>query len=395
MNSTSRILAVLLVLGSFAVGHAQVVPTFFGIHTSNPAHWPATIGALGKASGVNWVYSEPSRGVFNWSNLDFWVNAAQNRGVSFIFSNDSIPAWAVSDLTPCVPVTTNSTVLSCREMVTNIQDWDDFVTALAKRYQGKLIYELWNEPSINGTYLTVQDMITLTNHEYSIIRAIAPSARILCCGFAAFNNYSYMSKFFAAGGGPRGVNAISFHGNFRPPAPPPEWTSTMVDNVRAILAQYGFSSSKPIWDTEGGWAILDPPPASAQPAFIAKWYLLQLSKGVSRSYWYGWDLWRPLWTATQNINAAGVAYQQVFNWTVGASMSPCRAASDGTTWTCALTRTGGYQGLIIWNSAGQKSYTPASQYTRYRNLAGSTVTFTPGQAITIGLNPRVLETFTP
>ena len=70
-------------------------------------------------------------------------------------------------------------------------------------------------------------------------------------------------------------------------------------------------------------------------------------------------------------------------------------APDGTTWTCALTRAGGYRGLIIWNSAGLKSYLPAVLYIQDRNLAGKTVLISPGHSITIGPNPIVLENFTP
>ncbi len=370
MTTTVRILAVLLMLGGFAFGQTTVPTTFLGMTTTS---------------------------VYDWSRLDDWVQTAETHGVSIIYSNDGIPAWAVerTAISQCLPVMSGSSLLNCRARVANIQDWDNFVTALTTRYKSKLIYELWNEPSANGTYFTVDDMITLTNHEYNIIRGNAPGAKILCCGFAAYNSYVFMSKFFAAGGGPRGVDGIGFHGIFGIPVKPPESIVSQVDAVRQILGKYGLSGM-PLWDTEGGWSIKSPPPTTEQPAFIAKWYLLQWFKGVSHSYWMAWSSWRPLWNPTTGINAAGIAYQQVYDWMVGATMSsPCALAKNGTTWTCGFTRSGSYQGLVIWNTSGGISYMPATQYKQYRTLSGRTVQITAGHSITIGQRPKLLENFTP
>jgi hypothetical protein len=84
-------------------------------------------------------------------------------------------------------------------MVAHIEDWDNYITALATRYKGKMIYELWNEPSANPA-LSVDDMVTLITQEYNIIRKIDPGATIVCCAFTQYKSFSYMRKFFAAGG---------------------------------------------------------------------------------------------------------------------------------------------------------------------------------------------------
>jgi len=69
---------------------------------------------------------------------------------------------------------------------------------------------------------------------------------------------------------------------------------------------------------------------------------------------------------------------------------PCSASSDGT-WTCFLTRPGGYSGLAIWNTHGSKSYTPSATYVDYRDLVGKTVAVTAGAPVTIGAKPILLE----
>jgi hypothetical protein len=311
---------------SLALGQTptrSIPKTYFGIHTNNYNDWPQFLGALGKGTLVNWQYSEPQRGVYDWRRLDAWVAAAQKHGMTYTFANGGIPKWAVksSETSQCTPGSAGSPIENCKAMVVNIADWDAFVTALAKRYKGKLIYELWNEPSANGDYLTVADMVTLTRHEYNIIRSIDPAATILCCAFRAYNDYQYMDGYFAAGGVTE-ADGISFHGIFKPPNPPAERIVDSVKTVRKIMTKYGLSG-KPMWDTEGGWAVDDPPAAADQPGWVAKWYLLQWFQGVQRSYWYGWNNWRPLWSKSGGINAAGVAYIQMSNWLIGATMKPC------------------------------------------------------------------------
>ncbi len=389
-----RIFTIMLALVGVAIAQTPVPPTFFGMHTTALNVWPEDVGALGKGTLVSWEYSEPARGVYNWSTLDNWVNMARAYGVPLVYSNDGIPAWAVDPnaTSQCLP-TPRPGILNCLAMVENIADWDHFVTALATRYKGKLIYELWNEPS-DHPYLTVNDMVTLITHELNIIRSIDPNATILCCGFTPYKDYIFMDKFYAAGG-PRNADGIGFHGQFKDSTLPPEWIASEVDIVRSVLAKYGISD-KPLYDTEGGWYVKSPPADSAKPPFLAKWYMLQWSKGVSSAYWFAWNTWRPLWDPTTGINKTGVAYEQVYKWMVGAEMSrTCGLRADGTTWTCGFARAGGYVGKVIWNTAGSKAYKPGSQYTQYRTLSGKTVAIIPGRSVTIGLSPIMLENFTP
>jgi hypothetical protein len=67
--------------------------------------------------------------------------------------------------------------------------------------------------------------------------------------------------------------------------------------------------------------------------------------------------------------------------------------ASNSTWTCALTRSGGYQAVAIWNSAGTMSYTPAPQYTQYLDLAGHTNPV--NGSVTIGYNPILLVSSAP
>jgi hypothetical protein len=363
----------------------QIPSNLFGMTLINKNDWPQkSVGALGKGTLINWSYTEPQRGVFNWATLDAWVSIASSHGVDFFYSNALIPPWAAADPTTCGPTYTGSSVIGCTSTVANIQDWDDFVTALATRYKGKMIYELWNEPNAKTFSGTVAEMVTLTTHEYTIIRSIDPGALILTPSptySSAGNSSVYMDQYFAAGG-PTGVDVITFHAYW----PTPETVIRNVNQMQAVMAKYNLSS-KPLWNTEGAWNSLV---ADQQSGFVARYYLLQWSTGVSRFYWYAWDSpsYGTMWDAVTGPHPDGIAYQQIYDWMVGATMSsPCTMASDST-WTCTLTRPNGYQALAVWNSATNTSYTPASQYKQYLDLAGNTNPV--NGTVTIGYNPILL-----
>ena len=277
--------------------------------------------------------------------------------------------------------------MGCTSTVANIQDWDDYVTALATRYKGKLIYELWNEPNSRTYTGTLAEMVTVTSHEYNIIRSIDPGALIVTpsATYGAKGPADWLDQYFSAGG-PTGVDIVSWHGYW----PDPEHVISEISKIRVVMAKYGISS-KPLWDTEGSWNHTTTLTLNQQAGFVARYYFTHASAGASRFYWYAWDSpdYGTMWDSTNGLHPDGIAYQQVYNWMVGATISsPCTMAANST-WTCSLTRPGGYQAIAVWNSAGTATYTPASTYKDYRDLAGKT---NPVQgSVTVGYNPILFE----
>ena len=101
-----------------------------------------------------------------------------------------------------------------------------------------------------------------------------------------------------------------------------------------------------------------------------------------------WDM------STNTILKPGIAYGEVYKWLVGAALStPCSMADDST-WTCILTRPGGYEAEVVWNtsvaSTGTVSFTPGAQFAQYRDLAGNVVPITSA-TVQIGVKPILLE----
>jgi len=165
----------------------------------------------------------------------------------------------------------------------------------------------------------------------------------------------------------------------------------------------GAGGSQPLWSTEGGWGEDGTNLSTADfDGFVVRYFLLGWAGGFSRSYWYQYDNtgWGTLWYANGShgcsnvlgcLTSTGTAYQQVYNWMVGATMSVA-CASSGTVWHCDFTRTSpvGYTARAVWDTSGSSTYTPpAGTYLSYRDIVGGSNTL--GATVTIGKKPILLE----
>lgn len=378
-------------------GYAGPIPgSYFGMHVMQPYDWPiAPIGSLGKVPGALWPYLEPTKGHYNWTQLDTFLNLAQAHGISLMYATDGVPPWAAADSSTCVSQPYFGPI--CSGYVSNIQDWDDFVTALVTRYKGRIqIYELWNEPAHTFTG-TVAEMAMLTQHEHDIIRSIDPTATILSPSMVS-QGYGYLDTYWSSGG-PTDVDAVAIHTYPDPRNDVAESiTMSITTTIKSVMAKYGLSA-KPIWGTEGSWG-----PASAgditdvnlRTAFIARQLLLSWSVGISRFYWYAWDSPNvgTLWTSGTVPTAPALAYEQVRSWMMNATMpAPCSINPGGTAYhaiyTCTLTRSG-YRVIAVWDTDGDSTYTAPAGYLHYRDLRGNLTAVPTNHEVTIGLEPILL-----
>jgi len=276
--------------------------------------------------------------------------------------------------------------------------WDDFVTAIVTRYHDRIKnWECWNEAN-NTSQFWLGTVVQLANqcHDlYTIAKGIDPGLTITTPSATGGSGAvsSWFNQYFGVGGG-NYADVVAFHGY---PSiccaansnPAPEEAYDIVAALKASMTSYG-QSDKPIWDTEGGWGMdVTTPDASAQAAFLARHYIVQWNSGVSRYAWYMWDNggWGTLWSSSTGITPAEVAYQQVYNWIVGATMLPNTCAVSGSVWQCGLSRTGGYQGLVVWNTTGSTYYTAPSWAIKYATISGSVVSISGGSSTPIGASP--------
>ena len=87
----------------------------------------------------------------------------------------------------------------CSGALANLQDWDDFVTALVTRYKGQIqIYELWNEPEHSYTGTITQLVAMMQDYRYH--STLDPSASILSPSMVSGKAIHILMSYFASGG---------------------------------------------------------------------------------------------------------------------------------------------------------------------------------------------------
>ena len=147
---------------TFSHSNQPIKLDFFGTHFSYPrfsnntAQTPYFSNTAGSVrtwdtweSHLTWKEIETSNGVYNWTNLDAYVAWAQANGMEITFTLGQPPSCVVAgglDSNPGADDNYNTPDPAHPEY------WEDFCTALAARYKGKISsYEIWNEPP--GYYL--------------------------------------------------------------------------------------------------------------------------------------------------------------------------------------------------------------------------------------------------
>jgi protein kinase-like protein/glycosyl hydrolase family 42 (putative beta-galactosidase) len=387
---------------------ANAIPrTFFGMHAhlDRPfSGYTVPIGAVRSwDSGISaWSDLNPSRGNYNWSGLDTFINTSKQSGAQdILFTFGRTPSWAIS--ARCAGAYAPS---GCSQPPDTIADWDNFVTALVTKYQNIIkYYEIWNEWTDPNFFAgSPTQMALLAQHAYKIIQSIDPNALVLTpdvtdrdvdgfeCYLRPVGQACPKYRPFPAGttgaGGSQWADIISFHGYLGTGNQPPENITQLVGRHRSIMAATG-NTNKPLWDTEASWNANDTP-AADRAAFVVRFYLMHWSLGVERLYWYAYNS-GTYGTLFQNgkVTPEGIAYTQVVTWMGGASMpSPC--STSGSVYQCNLNRSNNYRAMAVWNASGNSSFTVPAGFVQYWDIAGGRHPIS-SSTVTIGTQPILLE----
>jgi uncharacterized protein (TIGR03437 family) len=414
---------------------ARPIPaSFFGATTIQAPDYPKfAIGLLGHPSTLAWGWIERSKGVYNFSGFDSYVTQAVQHGlvddtntVDMAITFGSTPQWAAADTRTC---TSPNGVPICTSPPANMQDWIDFVTAVVNHYNGVTqphirYYELWNEANARNFWTgTYDDMLKMAQAAYPIVHRdpysllLTPSVAGPVGNAVTRSGSIWMAGYLKTGGGVW-ADGGAWHGYIGQegvtPFPMPEEDSTpgcrpfdtcfgsiitKATTMRQVFDDNGMAG-KPMYQTEGSWGngtVTDP---DVQVAWLARWLLLQAGMSstlnLRATAWYAWgggarQTWGDIETDAGAPTAAAQAYTQVFNWAAGATIAQPCASAPGGTWTCALTRPGGYKGIAVWNTAGSATYLPDRDYTLVRDLAGNVSKIDAGAPVAIGTKPVLIE----
>jgi hypothetical protein len=280
------------------------------------------------------------------------------------------------------------------------------------------IVESWNEPNNNffcaPGFCTVAQIYQMQESAMPIIRAAMTGGTV---GGHATNKVSVQSIASTASAATSGAilnlestNAILsdfyvWHEYFSvSPSVAPE---TIVGSMNTIAGKrssnVGWANS-PMRITETSWQSTANPYGCSQSnpwtlndciGQMVRFQLLANSNGISGLDWYNWD------ANIGKISAYQTAYYWEQQYLVGGKLNgACSNSSE--VYTCPFTESNGTTALWVWNycpnngsysscAANGASYVVPSGYYDYRNLSGSTVSITPGNSITIGVQPFMLE----
>ena len=337
---------------------------------------------------LDWAEINSSSGVYQFQDLDAFVQLNQARGAEVIYTFGRTPQWASSKPEAPGPYGPGQ----CAPPA-DLRNWDNYVTAIASHVGPRITYwELWNEPQDPNYYCgDMQTLLTMAEHAYRIIKSINPAAQIITPTGTASDGPAWLDAYLSKGGGDY-ADIISFHGYCDTEA---ESINPVVARYEKVIAAHG-QGSKPLWDTEADWAgdaddVLEG--NENRTDFMAKYYFLQWSDGVSRFVLYAYDggTWGGLWNPVTGADQDVASYNVIQQWMVGASMTSACTSYSNRTWSCPLSREGGYQALVLWNSTKTVSYPVPGQYTDVRDLNGNVRPLPKGN-LQVGDSPVLVET---
>jgi hypothetical protein len=427
----------------------NVVPAnLFNMHVNQPATpWPSASMAGERLwdAGVTWSLINTDKGVYDWTLLDQRLADAKTHNADLLYNLGMTPVWAQcgkSTSSSCTqtPGCANGDVSwgggpgQCywpsdlnRDGTGTNQHWKDWVTAVANHSVNSntahiKYYEIWNEPNGEAFWRgTTAQMVRMAQDAACIIKGIGPGCKNTpidpkaqmvtpapTYGGSQIN--SWMTDYLDAGGMDIS-DVIAFHGYNGSDA---EKIVSLVNTLRdGALTTYKLTG-KPLFDTEFSWSenVVFPDP-DEQAGFVARSMLLHWSAGVSRVFWYAWDISGTMWSQDSTNGCtipdpsgvgftckSGTAFAQVQQWMVGATLSQTCSAV-GTRWTCGFKKPGGYQALAVWDTSKSCNHGSCStstftfppvtpNYIHYRDLSGN-VTKISGKTVPVGYRPILLE----
>jgi hypothetical protein len=211
---------------------------------------------------------------------------------------------------------------------------------------------------------------------------------------------SWLRTFYGTrvGGRPvaRYVDVVSL--NLYPlPRQGPEKSMKLLDASRTMLSRAGVH--KPIWNTEINYGLLGGGTArnisrAKEAAFVGRTLVLNADRNVKRVFWYAWDLQHLANTQLTFADGttktrAGVAYDVVSGWLLGAHTRGCSRDRRGT-WTCELTYAHGVK-RIYWNPSHRATARAVRSATVTVDLRGHRARLHGGEAIAVGKAPVMVR----
>ncbi|MDH2428799.1 helix-turn-helix domain-containing protein [Sphaerisporangium sp. TRM90804] len=385
---------------------APVPRTLFGV-TINSATGTMPgfrVGAVRLWDGeTRWAQLQPERDEFDWSALDRLVGGAQKAGLPALFVFGGTPPWA-SPAGPSAPYPDGSRASPPDALA----DWDTFVRALTERYKGRIeAYELWVLANDRRFYAgSVETLVEMTRRASAIIRAADRAATVVCPGMGQLwtNEGRAVLRRFAELGGYGHCDVAGIKLYQRTASDPPESMLALAATVDRVMHEAGVQPR--LWSTGTAYSIPLERPLDEVRArdYAVRFYLTGLYArhfNLERMYFYNWGGTKiPIVLQAEGgaPTRAALAVEQLQRWLAYAESRSCgQGLAIGlpeNVWQCELTITEPdrrYTATLRWAVAGTAATTAGPRADAARRLDGTSVPVRPGDTITVGEDPVLIE----
>lgn len=206
-----------------------------------------------------------------WTKYDYIVERAEAHNLEIIARLSNPPAWSRA-------AGNNVGALAPPD---NLQDYCDYVKAVAERYKGRIrYYQIWNEPNIFpewGDYaVSPEGYAELLRTGYTCVKAVDPDAIVLTAPLAPtieltkrdLNDFLFLQRLYEAGGAKYfDVVAVQDYGLWSGPHDrrmrPRVLNFSRPVYIRDLMIRNG-DGDKAVWASEIGW---NSAPAGVPPQF--------------------------------------------------------------------------------------------------------------------------------
>jgi hypothetical protein len=356
-------------------------------------------------SETRWGTIEASPNRYDWTVLDRLVEAAEQDRLPVLFTIAGTPWWAApkgrksgfADSTASPP--------------DDLRVWDRFVEKLATRYRGRIeSYELWDYPShplmFAGSLDTLAEMVERASR---IIGRVDREAQVACPSFGSLwtRKGRALLREFARTGAYEHCDAAALKMPPRKGNGRPEEIIELSRSVQNLLHEENVHDIE-LWNTGPEWDINSTPPLDARHArdYAVRFYLAGLYSrhyGMRRMYFYNWGSTHvPIIVQPVGGPPAppGKRVGRLAAWLDGARISACGRGTQMDLppgmYSCRFERDGqdGREGkpfTVRWSARGRAEVPLDKGAYRLRHMDGSTVRARPGDRISIGEEPVLIE----
>lgn len=389
-----------------AEGSMTITREFFGMHDGRLGYGGVPGVPVGAVrlwdSGTTWPQIESSPGGYNWGVLDAAVEAAGELGARPLLVLGQTPSFHAED-----PSAEGLHSLGSSSMP-KLEPWRRYVTAAAERYGNQVDYQVWNEPNVVGFWSgSTAQMAQLTAEVDRIVtEVVGEDATVVAPSFPLRlpTQREWFAEYWAEE--VEGVSVAEHVDvvalNLYPlPDQGPEDTLPLLKFARDHLP--AGAGSLPIWDTEinyglpRGGAAPEPIDDELQRAFVMRTYLLSAAQGLSRVFWYRWDIGVIANTMIaqgdhETPTLAGEGYAMLQDWLLGTEFQDCVPPDgEGGAYRCTAARDDGVR-IFYWSPNGDPVVirTPEAT-TSWTDAEGTTTPRKGSFDLEVGGSPVMIE----